>query len=378
MKKTPALHAVALAACAFTSAHAVEVGNGVTVDVSGYGTVAATATNNDQLEFRSKASRSKGVGQSIDLGNDSRFGIQAVVKFNADLSVTGQLVGQRRMTGAEDADFGRDKDFDPQVEWLYAQYNALPSLNLRLGRVVLPAFLLSDSLNVGYAAPWLRAPLHLYSSQLMSNLDGVQANWRDSFGGVNLSAQATYGKAEAYGVLPNLGAFHIDSKDTYAFSATAEYSDWTARVGTVRLNTPFTGIPGIEPTIHDKYVSAGLQYDNGSALVLAEWARRTQNAMPFVGKVIEGKYAYVAAGWRFGSVLPMVIWSKADNEMMGGADKTHPSSIGVSLRYDVAPNIALKTQVDQFKANDPEAFVTPDAASQRKVSVFSLGADFVF
>jgi hypothetical protein len=348
------------------------------VDVSGYGTVAATTTNNDQLEFRSKASRSKGVGQSIDLGNDSRFGIQAVVKFNADLSVTGQLVGQRRMTGAEDADFGRDKDFDPQVEWLYAQYNALPSLNLRLGRVVLPAFLLSDSLNVGYAAPWLRAPLHLYSSQLMSNLDGVQANWRDSFGGVNLSAQGTYGKAEAYGVLPHLGSFHIDSKDTYAFSATAEYRDWTARVGTVRLNTPFTGIPGIEPTIHDKYVSAGLQYDNGSALVLAEWARRTQNAMPFVGKVIEGKYAYVAAGWRFGSVLPMVIWSKADNEMMGGTDKTHPSSVGVSLRYDVAPNIALKAQIDQYKTNDPEAFVTPDATSQHKVSVFSLGADFVF
>jgi len=50
----------------------------------------------------------------------------------------------------------------------------------------------------------------------------------------------------------------------------------------------------------------------------------------------------------------------------------------VSLRYDVAPNIALKAQVDQFKANDPEAFVTPDATSQRKVSVFSLGADFVF
>lgn len=171
--------------------------------------------------------------------------------------------------------------------------------------MVLPVFLLSDSLNVGYAAPWLGAPLHLYSSQPMSNLDDVQANWRDSFGDVNLSAQATYGKAEAYGVLPHLGSFHIDSKDTYAFSATAEYRDWTARVDTVRLNTPFTGIPDIEPTIHDKYVSAGPQYDNGSALVLAEWAKRTQKAMPFVGKVIEGKYAYVAAGWRFGSVLPM-------------------------------------------------------------------------
>lgn len=378
MKKIPALHAVALAACAFTSAHAADLGNGVTVDVSGYGTVAATATNDDQLEFRSRATRSKGVGQSIDLGNDSRFGIQAVVKFNADLSVTGQLVGQRRMTGGEEADLGHDKDFDPQVEWLYAQYNALPSLNLRLGRVVLPAFLLSDSLNVGYAAPWLRAPLHLYSSQLMSNLDGVQANWRDSFGGVNLSAQATYGKAEAYGSMVNLGVIDMESKDTYAFSAAAEYGDWTARVGTVRLNVPFSGMPDANLTVHDKYVSAGLQYDNGSALVLTEWARRTENAMPVVGKVLEGKYAYVAAGWRFGSVLPMVIWSKADNETMGGTDKTHPSSVGVSLRYDVAPNIALKAQIDQYKANDLEAFVTPDVTSQRKVSVFSLGADFVF
>lgn len=377
-KKTLALHALALAAGLLGSAHA----EGLNVKLSGYGTVAGAVTNNDDLEFRSKTGRSKGVGESIDFGNDSRFGVQAVVDFSKELSFTGQLVGQRRMVGKEDADDGRDKDLDPQVEWFYAQYNITPNFSARLGRVVLPAFLMSDSLNVGYAAPWLRAPLHLYASQVMGNLDGVQLNWRDSFGGVNVSVQGSYGKAEGYGLLPHLGSFQVSSKESYAFSATAEYGDWLGRVGTVRLNTPFSGLP-THPTIHDNYVSAGLQYDNGTAVVMGEWAKRTENAMPYVGKIIEGKYAYLAAGWRFGPVLPMVIWSKADNDsstlvpMSTARDKNHPKSIGVSVRYDIAPSIALKAQVDQYKANDPLAFVTP-GTNDNKVSVFTVGADFVF
>lgn len=375
IKKIHAVHALALAA--FMAGSACAADGGVEVKLSGYGTVAATVTDSSDVAFRNNVWKTKGVSNSVDIGNDSRFGVQAVVFFNKQLSFTGQLVGQRRMTGVEDADFGKDKDLDPKVEWFYAQYAVTPGFNVRLGRSVLPAFLLSDSLNVGYAAPWLRAPMHLYASQALSTLDGVQLNWRDSLGGFNVGVQGSYGKSNGEYQLPILGSQTIQSEDTYGLNMVVERGNWLGRIGMVKAATP-----GRFGSVKDKYIGAGMQYDDGQLIVMGEVAKRDQNKFAQIGNVafITGKYAYLAGGWRFGSVLPMIMWSKADHEQANLAGSTvvaHPKSLGLSLRYDIAPNVALKAQSDQYKANDPLAFVTPSTTSD-SIKVLTVGVDFVF
>lgn len=140
--------------------------------------------------------------------------------------------------------------------------------------------------------------------------------------------------------------------------------------------------PGRFGSVKDKYISAGVQYDNGELLVMGEFAKRDQNKFAQIGNVafITGEYSYLAGGWRFGSVLPMILWSKAEDKsanFVGGVTVKHLSSLGMSVRYDIAPNVALKAQIDRYKANDQLAFISPSTTAE-SVKVLTVGVDFVF
>lgn len=121
--------------------------------------------------------QAQGTGTGWDLGLDSRLGLQGVAKFNDEFSVTAQLLGQRRRTGDASAAQPND-DFDAGFEWLFAQYSPTSNFDMRLGRVVLPAFMISDSRNVGFSQPWLRAPLEVYGQMPLTTADGAQVSWR--------------------------------------------------------------------------------------------------------------------------------------------------------------------------------------------------------
>jgi predicted porin len=132
--------------------------------------------------------------------------------------------------------------------------------------------------------------------------------------------------------------------------------------------------------IVDTYTSLGLQYDNGSALVMTEYAKRSQNDQPVIGPLALGKYGYVAAGWRFGQLLPMLVVSQSKQDVFNGVGraKSIDNAVGASLRYDVAPNVALKAQVDRYGAKDTSPFITPRAGDNSKINVYTVGLDFVF
>src|SRR5690606_32482283 len=104
------------------------------------------------------------------------------------------------------------------VEWLFAQYSPTTNVDLRLGRVVLPAFMISDSRNVGYAQPWLRAPLEVYSQLPMSTLDGAQVNWRIPVGGAIVTIQPTYGSSASNSSSGGT-AVETDGKPTLSLNA---------------------------------------------------------------------------------------------------------------------------------------------------------------
>ena len=373
MKFKPLVLAAA-AASLFNVAQAAE--GGPEIKVSGFGTVAAAISDDGDLVFRKTLNNGTGVENKIDLGSESRLGLQGDVRFQHGLSMTAQVVAMRRLTGGTGA-APVDKDFDPGVEWLFAQYQINDQFNARLGRMQLPAFLLSDSLNVGYAAPWMRAPVHVYASEPFSRLDGAQVNWRQSFGSLNLGAQVSYGRTSTMIVLSTVGERKADWVGGLNF--TVESGDWLGRAGLVKMKFPSPS-PGLD-ALEDTYASLGLQYDDGRLLVMSEFAKRTQNDQALIGgrPIVEGEYAYVSAGWRFGKLLPMVTWSRGDNTTFLGTSfaEDKANAFGASLRYDLAPNVALKAQIDRYKGKDGSVF-TSRATDDRNVHVFTAGVDFVF
>jgi hypothetical protein len=92
---------------------------------------------------------------------------------------------------------------------------------------------------------------------------------------------------------------------------------------------------------------------------------------------VGGRYGYVAAGWRFGNLLPMLMMMRSENELFGNKTGSF-NGVGASLRYDVAPNVALKAQVDRHRADDSGAFALPRTGDTSKVNIYTVGLDFVF
>ena len=345
----------------------------ITYTFSGYGTLGGTFTSNSLYSYHHDQGEPQGASNQFDVALESRLGLQAVVDFGSGFSVTAQELAKERVTG----------DFALGTEWLYLQYAADSAWKVRLGRVVLPVFLLSDSRNVGYASPWFRAPNDLYGSLLFQHLDGAQALWHVNEGPVGLGLEACYGTIKEQ-VLSAGVQYTSNVKDAYNVAATLEYGDLLFRVARTSLNIPeslpFSPTNIVNYLLRDKYTSVGFQYDNGKAVVLSEWVRSSQNLVP--GLTIPASASsqwYVAGGWRFGKLTPLLSYSayKPKQSLVVPANASYGSWSG-SLRYDVVRNIALKAQVTRAKAGDDQYWVIPNFASSASINVYSVGADFVF
>ncbi len=412
----PYLHpltAALLAAGLFTSGGARADEPGINYKVSGFGTLALTSTSVHNLEFRTSMNQSIGANNQPDLGVDSRLGLQGVVNFSPELSLTGQMLAQRRRVDTSDTS---NRDFDPGIEWLMVKYSPQSNLDLRMGRVVLPAFMISDSRNVGYAQPWLRAPLDVYEQMPLTTLDGVQATWRIPVGDATVSLQPSLGKS-AYNVSAGVNTaaggpknLLLMANDAHVFSlnGSVEYGNWVARMGQTRGTTPKlsldvlgVGVPVVFD-LKDVFTNLGLQYDDGKALVMAEVAVRRMNDLPSAGPAaysgiqvgggltLEDVYAgtvggkplartqswYLAGGWHFGKFLPMVMIGQTKDQNSNPQPTTN--SLSASLRYDLVSNVAVKAQVGRYDSRSA-AFVMPTIdTDKRTVTVASFGLDFVF
>jgi hypothetical protein len=344
----------------------------ITTSISGYGTLGGTFTSDTQFAYHHDGTEFTGAAEQFDIGLESRLGVQAVVDFGSGFSVTAQeLIKQR----------GSD-EFSLGTEWLYLQYAPDSNLKFNLGRVAVATFLLSDSRNVGYAAPWFRAPNEVYSAGSVQTLDGGQVQWHSNLGPVRLGLQGSFGNTKlSYLQLGTVSEYNV--KNMYNLSVSLEYQSFLFRVAQTTLNIP-VALP-LSPTdtlnfsLKDKFTSVGMQYDDGKAIVLAEWARRSDSDVPVIGvSAANNREWYVAGGWRFGKLTPLLIYgvSNPSNSLIQTAGRFGTWS--ASLRYDVVRNIALKAQVSRPQAANDTYWVAADTTSSKRVNVYSLGADFVF
>lgn len=364
----PHLLLLALAASGLVHQLALAADDSSSYKLSGFGTLGAVVTNNDDAQFRSNVRQSVGANKSPDLGVDTRLGVQLNAQLNSMFSGVAQVLTSRRD--------GRE---DPQLEWLFGQARVTPWLDIRVGRMVLPVYMVSDSRNVGYASHWVRAPLEVYNNYLSSSFDGAQLQFRGELSGTNYTLQASTGKAKA-----NLfdGPFKFDFKipTLYSINLVAERGDWLLRAGQTKgedVQVRFSG-NGIlvSPAVTDIFSGLGVQYDNGKLLVMSEYVTRR-----VTGGVRDTDAVYVTGGYRFGQWMPYATWSqfKPKNAISYGLNRDKTATAGVGVRWDVYKNVALKAQ---YESTEPSTqFTQANAAfnaTQPKVKVLSLTADFVF
>ena len=379
--------------------------------LGGFGTLGVVHSSEHQADFTKSFFQPNGAGYTRDwsLSVDSLIAAQVTANFTPQLSAVLQLISQQNY----------DNTYFPHVEWADVKYQITPDLSVRLGRIVLPSFLISEERNVGYANPWLRPPVEVYGLIPISSSDGVDARYRWKIGNVTQTLVATYGSRNPS--IPQHGS--VESRGNWLLADTLEYGATTlhiayeeSRLSVGYLDELFDAFRQFGPqgnaladryNLHDKrgtFFGFGGMYEPGDWFAAAEFG--STNLHSVLGKSTGW---YVSSGYRVAKLTPYLTYARAtaDNlsdpglnvsslppSLAGRAiglntglnavlsSKRVQSTIAAGARWDFMRNADLKLQFDHTRVGSGSTGelinTQPGFALGATVNLFSATFDFVF
>lgn len=420
--------------------------------LSGFGTLGLSKTNTDEAYF-AYPGQAGGATKRASFDPDSKIAVQGTYKFTPTLSGTAQVMTK----------FDAEGQYEPKMEWAFAKWQATPSLSFRAGRMGGPFFMISDFRDVGYANTPVRPNLDVYGQVPVSSFEGADVSYQTNFGsmtltstlwagdaknkyasalhsngenaaasevvlnrikGINLQGEFDNGLSWRFGYLKGKLAVKSPSAEKvigYVNDATGSDSDKQdaiSRLTTDNIDASFTGL--------------GLTYDQDNIVLGAEYGKRGIENHGYQLSSVTGNYTctatadkdcrgyipatkgwYVLAGYRLGSVLPYVSFSRLSitnpnaaqegslanlgtSVQVGSAalfntQKLHQDTKSFGVRWDARSGLAVKAQYDyvsipknsngQFLVDDPAKAILSGStfmSKQKDISVLTLSVDFVF
>jgi len=378
---------------------------------SGFGTVGVVHSSEDNADFTASNFKPDGAGFTDDwsLGVDSLLGAQLTARFTPKLSAVVQVIAMQNYDGS----------YDPHVEWANIKYQFTPDFSIRVGRTVLPSFLLTESREVGYTYPWVRPPWEVYLILPVTSSDGVDVTYRLHSGDFTNTIYANAGGRDT----KSIDGSTTTARHSWGLSYTVQHGALTALITyqTTRLTIPglnglFNGFRQFGPqgiAIADRYdsdnkaypsIAIGASYDPGQWFLMGEWSKSDHHSV--LGK-LDGWY--VSGGYRFGDFTPYLTYAHAgaDNLSDPGltlstlppflrgpaaglngalnsilSSKAVQDTVSIGARWDFMDSFDLKLQFDHTNVGrgSTGTFGNTQPAFQRgdSANMFSATIDFVF
>jgi len=375
--------------------------------LSSFGTVGIVHSSEKKADFTSSIFKPNGAGHSRNWSTDvdSLIGAQLTTTFTPQLSAVVQVISEQRY----------DNSYRPFVEWANIKYQFTPDSSARVGRTVLPVFLLSDTRKVGYTLPWVRPPMEVYSLIPITSSDGVDLSYRFHVDEITNTVQGNYGQHDSR--QPD-GAGKAMARNLWGITNTTESGALTTRVTYMRthltveqfnsLFDAFRAFGAEGDAIADRYDSdgtpvdffgVGASYDPGNWFVMSEWGRLSSRSA-----LGERSAWYVSGGYRIDAFTPYLAYARSKtesdtcasgltastgaaaslngalNSILGSDEGQQTLSLGV--RWDFTKNMDAKLQYDHTRLKGasvgPLINTEPDFESGGSFSVISLAIDFVF
>jgi len=394
--------------------------------VHGFGTLGATHSSQDDVDYVGNFFQPDGAGYSetVAFSVDSKLGLQLNAKINDRLSAVIQMVSQYQYDGS----------YDPRTEWAFFSYDLTPAFTIRVGRIVAPTFMESETRLVGYTYPWMRPPQELYDVNPITNKDGIDFMYQRASGETIHTLQASYGStfkrfsgnSEAdvsnalhlvYGLQYRATSLRVSYTSMDLDIRSPFFNDLFDGFRDFGANTP--GAAGQQASYIDNQFRSddseytifalGASHSVGNWLIRGEWTSTDINRATFVSDLTAW---YFTAGYRLGSVMPFVTVAHVKPDKLSTPDiplnglstaqaqtamalnanldipvnafAFHQESITAGLRWDALDRVALKVQLQHLRTesgsgssgrlvNPRPSFEPGDSAN-----LLSLSMDFVF
>ncbi|MDH5571121.1 MAG: hypothetical protein OEY89_05105 [Gammaproteobacteria bacterium] len=292
---------------------------------------------------------------------DSRYGINLRTELNESITGAGQLLAT-----------GRSGSFDFELEWGFVEYNMSRSWRLRVGKLNLQTFLLSDYIEVGYLYPWIRPPEEVYGFNPMRNYPGIE-----------LMHTAQLGKKTTLTSMFFVGSSKVQLSPATSFRALNGYGinfqlnmpGVTLRIGgitpEIEVNQSaflmqdesgtMMSIPGAQVAADNRMYMAtfGFSWDVSDFVGYGEWInvsseKELQEIFP------EQTGYYLTMGYKFDDFMPYVTKATAEADAFTGTvtqigvmpmPAIAQDSIALGIRYEINEFSAFKFE---YKKIDPE------------------------
>jgi hypothetical protein len=335
---------------------------------NGFGTAGVVHSSDNDADFVSNPAQPKGAGftDSWSATPDTKLGIQLQVALLDQLSAVVQVMSQYQYDGT----------FRPDLEWANLKYQVTPDLSIRVGRIAIPTFMVSDSLNIGYALPFARIPLEVYAELPETHSDGVDGSYRMYLGGATNTVQAFLGGFSSN--LPDQGTYK--THDLWGIVDTIESGAAMLHFSYQTLRYDLSFSPGLRLVDNpQQIVTIGAGYDPGKWYVTGELIRVPDDVFGlFYG-------GYINAGRRFNQVTPYLGYAKTGMIHAGSLGLPpfiNQETATLGVRWDFMKDFDLKAQLDHTTRHGGinQYFINQQPGFQQSgvVEIFTLLVDFVF
>ncbi|HLT13720.1 MAG TPA: hypothetical protein VK006_06450 [Marinobacter sp.] len=331
-----------------------------------------------------------GITEESEVKDLSLFALQGTFDVSKKSQIVMQLIGR----GAD--------DWEPKVEWAYLSHRPTSNLQLRTGKMRVPFFMYSDSLEVGYSQPWARPPQSVYGPIQITSYVGADASYNFNLANSSLTTTAFAGFTDEdnnAGVveLRNLAGINLSwTNYVWTFRGTAATAETSIDATSLSAQVPL-GIE-VDTVLADggrsNFFGLGFNYDDGNWQVIGEVTR-----VEVDGKYADTDSAYLSVGHRFGSWTPYLatgwVESKDDEERLGFVTTNTgailaPESVlnfqrqdySIGTRWDITPGVAIKADIthsrgfDKGTGNLNPAYIL--ASGTNSTNVYTLIIDSAF
>jgi hypothetical protein len=349
------------------------------VRVNGFANLIGGITSSDESLY--------GYEDEIGFSAESLFAIQVSGDINDKMTATGQIVARA------------DNDYNAEFEWAYITYSATDNLSISAGRLRLPLFKYSASLDVGYSYHWVNAPQSVYDVPF-NNIEGLRVDYSNYTGDWEYNLQFAFG---TYNTTTDV--YSLKGKDVLLFTVEAQNEGFKARAVAGRGKSTFV-VPALEPIFAgvEPFISAdlfsSLRHEDSTGIFLGvgleydayDWFISSEiTSIDSKSSYLEEDVAYyVTAGMRLGKLTPSLTYeAKESDDALKFADQINPlpaslqgtiailagafaddqETITLGLRYDMDTNVALKADISKHSDN---------LAESNDATLVRVGVNYVF
>lgn len=333
-----------------------------------------------------------GLNRRPSLFRNSLAGLNGNILISETWSATLQLLAK-----------GEDDNFKLDLDWALLTWQPISSYTLRVGKQKVPAWLVSDHLDVGILLPWIKPPVEVYSLNPISTFIGMDHIFSWSFSEkMSLQVEVMAGSANEElksvesGSVTNLGI-----RDAWGGNIALQFGP-----GTLRLSRFAARIEGTQATIvdtpctvptcgpaappgtsirstlisdissdHSYFTGIGLKWDDRRTLFMSEYAVQKNEGSSLYD---EQEAYYVTLGHYFGEAQQYLahLTQSATTKSEGAGATGKQSTVMAGFNCFLTESMVAKLEWGQTEATEGNGQFDSDPG--RKVNLLGLSMSAAF